>query len=239
MGKAWLALVLLWPLVALAAEVDLPELAVSLTALPVGADKPEVRQSGSGFEATTHVGAATLRIYRQSDPVPAASDVADPQYRARLDAMFGGLVDSRTHGAPTAVGGHSAWTVVEARDSGSATVYTCVTYVIADRHLYRLSVSANGNRSRPPEFDSLVSAMSGVHFESAPNSGLPASQTAQRARQRYVLNALRAGGNDRQDHLRRMPAADIDAVARDALGARASFRLPGVGVRVEAGKITA
>jgi len=41
MGKAWLALVLLWPLAALAAEVDLPELAVSLTALPVGADKPE------------------------------------------------------------------------------------------------------------------------------------------------------------------------------------------------------
>jgi len=132
--------------------------------------------------------------------------------RARLDAMFGGFVDSTTHGAPTAVGGHSAWTVVEARDSGSATIYTCVSYVIADRHLYRLSVSANGNRSRPAEFDSLVAAMSGVHFQSAPNSGLPASQTAQRARQRYVLNALRAGGNDRQDQLRRMPAADIDAV---------------------------
>ncbi len=78
-GKRGWRCVLLWPLVALAAEVDLPELAVSLTALPVGADKPEVRQSGSGFEATTHVGAATLRIYRQSDPVPAGERRRRPE----------------------------------------------------------------------------------------------------------------------------------------------------------------
>lgn len=238
-GEAWLALLLLWPLTAAAGEVELPELAVRLTALPVGAGKPEVTQSAAGYEATTHVGAAALRIMRESEPVPAGSDVAEPNYRAALDAKFDSSIDSKTHGAPTAVGGHSAWTVVEARESGSATVYTCVTYVIVDQHLYRLSVSATGERGRPPEFDSLVQAMSGVRFEVAPHTELPASQTTQRLRQRYVLNNLRAGGNDRQDHLRRMPAADIDAVARDALRARASFGLSGVGVRVEAREITA
>jgi hypothetical protein len=239
-GEAWLALLLLWPLAAAAAdEVELPELAVRLTALPVGAGKPEVTQSASGYEATTHVGAAALRIIRQSEPVPAGSDVADPNYRASLDTKFDSAIDSKSHGAPTAVGGHSAWTVVEARESGSATVYTCVTYVIVASHLYRLSVSATGERGRPPEFDSLVLAMSGVRFEVAPHTELPASQTAQRLRQRYVLNTLRAGGNDRQDHLRRMPTADIDAVARDTLGARASFGLSGVGVHVEAREIAA
>ncbi len=95
--------------------------------------------------------------------------------------MFGGSVDSRSHGAPTAVGGHSAWTVVEARESGSATVYTCVTYVIVDRHLYRLSVSANGDRSRPPEFDSLVFGDVRSALRECTEPGLPASQTAQRA----------------------------------------------------------
>jgi len=37
--------------------------------------------------------------------------------------------------------------------------------VIVDQHLYRLAVTANGSPGRPPEFDALVKALSGITFE--------------------------------------------------------------------------
>ena len=164
------AVLLLSPLAAEANDVDLPELGIRLTALPSAATKPQVKEvpeTPTGYDAETHLGAAVLNIYREDDPVPSGSDVADPHYRAQLDRRYHGGVDSQTVGAPTSVGGHSAWTVVDAREQGSSelTRYTCLSYVIVDQHLYRLIVTADGNPGRPPEFDALVKALSGVSFE--------------------------------------------------------------------------
>jgi hypothetical protein len=163
---SWLVALLLWPLVSHASDVDIPELGIRLSMLPPAASKPQVVEQLGGYQAETRLGSALLSIYRQDDPVPAGSDVAAPNYRAMLDARFGNAVDSKTEGAPTGVGGHSAWTVVDAREShDAATSYICVTYVIVDDHLYRLTVTAQAFAGRPPEFDSLVKAMSGVAFE--------------------------------------------------------------------------
>jgi hypothetical protein len=162
----WLALLFVWPLASHAAEVDIPELGIRLTTLPDTASKPQVEEQPAGYQAETHLGGALLSIYRQDDPVPAGSDVAEPSYRAMLDARFGKVVDSKTEGAPTALGGHSAWTVVDASEShGAQTGYICVTYVIVDGHLYRLTVTAQSPAGRPPEFDALVKALSGITFE--------------------------------------------------------------------------
>jgi hypothetical protein len=163
---SWLALLFLWPLASHAAAVDIPELGIRLAMLPDAASKPQVEEQASGYQADIRLGGAQLSIYRQDDPAPAGSDVAEPSYRAMLDDRFGKVVDSKTEGAPTAVGGHSAWTVVDAREShGAPTDYICVTYVIVDDHLYRMTVTAQSFAGRPPEFDSLVRAMSSVAFE--------------------------------------------------------------------------
>jgi hypothetical protein len=164
------ALLFLWPLTlwslsALASQVDVPELGVRLTSLPDNASQPVVTSQASGYEATTRLGRAVFTIYRENDPAPQGSDVAEPAYRAILDAKYADSVKSKTQGAPTAVGGHSAWTVVDAREEGSLSAYTCVTYVLVDQHLYRLLVSAAPAAARPPEFDALVKAMSGIQFE--------------------------------------------------------------------------
>jgi hypothetical protein len=169
-GVIALSAVLLSPLAVEANDVDIPELGIRLTALPSAATKPqvaEVADTPGGYDAVTHLGAAVLSIYREDDPVPSGSDVADPHYRALLDGRYHGGVESQTLGAPTALGGHSAWTVVDAREQGPSelTRYTCLTYVIVDQHLYRLIVTADGTPGRPPEFDALVKALSGVSFE--------------------------------------------------------------------------
>ena len=165
-GAIWLAWLLIWPLASQASDFDIPELGIRLTDLPSGAAKPQVIERAGGYEATTGLGPAQLSIYREEDPVPAGSDVAQPNYRALLDAKFGKTVESKSEGAPTAVGGHSAWTVVDARESRSShTGYACLTYVIVDGHLYRLLVTADASQGRPAEFDSLVRALSAVTFE--------------------------------------------------------------------------
>jgi hypothetical protein len=161
---------LLWPLAGHAGDIDIPELGVRLTTLPSAATQPQVTQltqQPSGYIAVTHLGPAMLNIYREDDPVPVGSDVADPSFRALLDQRYRGSVESKTLGAPTAVGGHSGWTVVDAREDGSSnhTHYTCLTYVIVDQHLYRLAITADGSPGRPPEFDALVRALSGMTFE--------------------------------------------------------------------------
>jgi hypothetical protein len=162
--------VLLLPLAAHADAVDIPELGVRVTTLPSAATQPQVTQGSQHpgvYDAVVHLGLALLTISREDDPVAPGSDVADPGYRAQLDRRYPGGVESKTLGAPTAVGGHSAWTVVDVREQGSSDLnrYTCLTYVIVDQHLYRLAVTADGSPGRPPEFDSLVKALSGVTFE--------------------------------------------------------------------------
>jgi hypothetical protein len=161
-----LALLLLAPLAVRAEDVDVPELGVRLTSLPSGAVKPEVIAQPGGYQLTTGVGAAVFSVYRDDAPAPAGSDVASPAYRASLDARFNKSIDSRSQGAPTSLAGHSAWTVVDAQREDSAhTLYVCVTYVIVDEHLYRLTVTAHGSGARPAEFDSLVRTMSDITFE--------------------------------------------------------------------------
>jgi len=160
----WLAAVLLWPLLCRAADVDLPELGVRLGSLPEGAAAPQVSAEPGGYEAVTHAGAASLSIFREDQPAPAGSDVADPHYRATLDHKYKSI-ESKEQGAPTALADHSAWTVVDMQHASGTTHYTCLTYVIVDQHLYRLLVTAESSQGRPAEFDSLVVAMSGVKFE--------------------------------------------------------------------------
>ena len=161
-----LAAVVLWPLAAYANDVDVPELGVRLATLPSGVTQPQVTQRPAGYDAVMRLGLATLEIFREDDPAPPGSDVADPRYRAVLDRRYRGGVESKTLGAPTSLGGHNAWTVVDAREDGSSDVthYTCLSYVIVDQHLYRLSVTADGSPGRPPEFDTVVKALSGVSF---------------------------------------------------------------------------
>ena len=162
-----LAAVLVWPLAAGANDVDVPELGVRLGTLPSGVTQPQVTQRPAGYDAVMRLGLATLEIFREDDPAPSGSDVADPRYRAQLDRRYRSGVESKTLGAPTSLGGHSAWTVVDAREDSSSdkTHYTCLSYVIVDQHLYRLAVTADGSPGRPPEFDALVKALSGVSFE--------------------------------------------------------------------------
>jgi hypothetical protein len=163
----WLAALLLWPLAGHADDIDIPELGVKLTTLPAEASKPEITSQPGGSTATTQLGPAQLSIYRDAGSAPADSDVAAPAYRASLDARFGRVSDSKTQGAPTDIDGHSGWTVVTVRPDSSAgtTRYLCVTYVLVEQHLYRLTVSASGTPARPPEFDALVNALSGIRFE--------------------------------------------------------------------------
>ena len=164
-----LTAVLLLPLVAHADDVDIPELGLRLTALPSSTTQTQaqVTQHPTGYDAVMRLGIASLTISREDEPVPPGSDVADPHYRAQLDRQYRGGIESKALGAPTSVGGHNAWTVVDAHEQGSAdlTRYTCLTYVIVDQHLYRLAVTADGSPGRPPEFDALVKALSGVTFE--------------------------------------------------------------------------
>jgi hypothetical protein len=161
-----LTAVLLWPLAAYANDVDVPELGLRLSTLPDGVSQPQVTQQPAGYDAVVRLGLATLEVFREDDPAPLGSDVADPRYRALLDRRYRGSVESKTLGAPTALGGHSAWTVVDVREDSAADLmhYTCLSYVIVDQHLYRLAVTANGSPGRPPEFDTLVKALSGVSF---------------------------------------------------------------------------
>ena len=178
-----LTLVLLWPLAGAAADVDAPALGVRLTGLPTGAATTPVTEQPGGHELTTRVGAAALSIYREDRPVPAGSDVASPGYRATLDAKFDAFsvsVDSASLGAPTGLAGHSAWTVVDTRGASlsAGTAYVCVTYVIVDQHLYRLTVTATGDDRRPAEFDALVKALSGISFVPVLPGSEPPSQSA-------------------------------------------------------------
>jgi hypothetical protein len=169
------AAVLLLPLTGHADEIDVPELKLRLTTLPAAVSRPEVAAQPTGDTATLQLGPAVLAIYRDKALAPAGSDVANPKYRAALDARFAYTLDSKTQGAPTNIGGHSGWTVVRVRPAASGTEYTCLTYVLFEEHLYRLLVSASGTASRPPEFDVLVTSLSGIQFEPPAGSAAPAA----------------------------------------------------------------
>ncbi len=181
-GKLWLALLVSWPLACLAGDLDVPELGVRLADLPEDAAKPQVTEHSGGAEMTTTAGAALLSIYRTEVPEPVGSDVASPHYRASLDRRFGSDIDSQMQGAPTSLGGHSAWTIVDARPQSGHTLYVCVSYVIVDEHLYRLAVTATGAGHRPADFDALVRALSRISFEPVHRTQASAARVGETAR---------------------------------------------------------
>ena len=160
------SMLLLWPLAASADGIDVPALGLSIASLPEGTSEPQVSELPDGSQMSVQLDKAVLRIYRDSAPVPPGSDVANPAFRASLDARFHERIESQAQGAPTALGGHGGWTVVAATpaETPAATLYTCITYVIVDEHLYRMTVTASGD-PRPPEFDGLVKALSGIKFQ--------------------------------------------------------------------------
>jgi hypothetical protein len=167
----WSLLILLCPFATHAAGIPLPEVGVTLTGLPEGTAAPRVIARDGGHEAITRAGEAQLSVYREDAPVRPDSDVANPAYRASLDARFGATIDSRTAGAPTSLAGHSAWTVVDVRQQAGHTAYLCVSYVIVDQHLYRFAVTADAAAHRPAEFDALVRALSQVSFQPVHTAG--------------------------------------------------------------------
>ena len=160
---SWCVLTAFLPAGALADDIDVPELGVRLNGMPDWVQMAPVAARADGFAIIGRAGDAQLEVYREE--ASASGDVASPRYRAQLDERFDPTVDSRDQGAPTSVGGYNAWTVVATHPQGTGTRYVCITYVIADRHLYRFAVSAAGGEHRPAEFDFLVRVLSRVKFE--------------------------------------------------------------------------
>lgn len=152
--------------------------------LPDVATTPEVVHRDGGYVLSLHYYTALLTVYRDDAPVAPASDVASPAYRTALDNRFRDNLQLQSEGAPTSIGGVSGWTVVRAApaqrgaDPAGPTHYLCLTYVIVQRHLYRLSVTADGTDHRPPEFDGLVRLLSRIRFTTGPASAPPGSAGA-------------------------------------------------------------
>lgn len=156
---------LLWPVIAQAAPVDIPELGVRLPDLPPGATAPKVVDKLIGYLASFQVGNTYVGILRLLDPVPAGASVADRRYRSSIrEYLVDDIVPAR-HEGPTSIAGQSAWSVcgAEAR-SDSAVSWHCDYYLISDQHLYRLSVRAFSPQ-KPPEFDAVVRALYEMSFE--------------------------------------------------------------------------
>jgi hypothetical protein len=113
-------------------------------------------------------GEVLLNIYRVEDPVLPNASVTDAAYREGLHADFDDNLGSNAHGEATSIAGHTAWTTISAHlwEPGPVVDYTCITYVIANQHLYRLHTFARGTaKKRPADFDAAVRAMSDITFE--------------------------------------------------------------------------
>jgi TonB family protein len=146
-------------------KVEIPELGIHMSGLPDGVTLPLVMRRFDGYQANLRIGAATLTLARLEDPVPAVSDVRDAAYRAIQQVTLDEDLGPKAHGETTAINGHAAWTTVSARRTDNGTgVYTCVTYVVVDQHLYRFVADAMGGDTRPPDFEAAVRAMSELTF---------------------------------------------------------------------------
>jgi hypothetical protein len=158
-NRSCLALLFLWPLLSQADVAEVPELGVKFTDLPSGLPQFQVNGGPWGYEATTHLGKTYLWVHRDDDPVPSGSDVNDSRYRATfLNA------EHSKHSKATSLGGHPAWTVGEALHLGPITLYSWLTYVIVDQHLYNFKVSGSGPDGTA-DFDSLLKGVYSVAFE--------------------------------------------------------------------------
>lgn len=135
--------------------------------LPPSTAKSEVLQRPTASEAITVIGPVILSVRREDAEVPSGSSLSDPNYRAMVQSRFDKLLDPKAQGAMTVVGGYPGWSLIDAHQQAHSpsSLYTYITYVIVDQHLYRLVVRAIGHRLRPPEFDAVVKAISDITFE--------------------------------------------------------------------------
>jgi hypothetical protein len=179
------ALLLLQPLVGYSADLDIPEIGVYLTNLPAGSTKSTLSESLDSSAIAVHVGKVALFILRLDDPVPAGTSVTDSAYLKALRENFGDKLDPKADGRATTVSGRAAWTEYRGVISPLVTVvtggrastlsqvatYTCVTYVIANEHVYRLSANttapydAHAPNDKPPDFVSALKAMFDLTFQ--------------------------------------------------------------------------
>lgn len=146
-------------------KVEIPELGIHMSGLPDGVTPPLVVRRFDGYQANLRIGTATLTLARLEDPVPAVSNARDAAYRAIQQVTLDEDLGPKAHGEATAINGQGAWTTVSARRTDNGTgVYTCVTYVVVDQHLYRFVANATGGDTRPPDFEAAVRAMSELTF---------------------------------------------------------------------------
>lgn len=154
------------PLVCAASELLIPETATKLNELPAPAAGSEVFRRPTAVEVITPVGPAILSVRREDTEVPSGRNLSDSGYRAELRSRFDKTLDPKIEGVMTSVGGSPGWTLVDARKDAHShlSVYTLISYVIVDRHLYRFMVRAVGTPARPAEFDGLAKAIGNVTF---------------------------------------------------------------------------
>ena len=180
-----MALTPLWPIASYAGGIDIPQIGVHIGANIVQASDnapitPQVLQRLDGYEAVLPLGVATLRIARVKDPVPMGSDIRDAGFLATEQAEFYDQPDPTAHPQATTVAGHDAWSIVTVRSGGLLTInFRCVTYIVADQHLYRLVASATGtDKKPPPDYEAAVRVMSALTFVPVDQSSLANTGTA-------------------------------------------------------------
>jgi hypothetical protein len=163
-------LFVLTPLVCTANELVIPELAIEFKNMPASTADSEIYRRTSATEAITPIGPVILSVRREDAEVPSSNSLSDPSYRATVQSRFDQGLDPKAQGAMTSVGSHPGWTLIAAQKGvhSPGILYSCITYVIVDQHLYRLVVRALVvGMTRPVEFDAVVRAISDATFERA------------------------------------------------------------------------
>jgi hypothetical protein len=165
-------MVLLCPIAGYATDVDLPEMGIRISNLPAGATASKVAEYADASSVSVHVGDAVLHIERLSDRVPSGSTVADSSYRQSLQANFRDDLGPKARTQATSISGFPAWTMSSATLLApvSTATYTCITYVVAYEHAYRLRAymrapyDSKTPNNAPPDYLAVVQAMSDTTF---------------------------------------------------------------------------
>lgn len=166
-------LLLLYAVASHSTEIEVPEMGVRLTNLPEGTTKSKLFETLDSYSTSVQIGSVSLNIMRLEDPAPVGASLTDATYRKALQDNFGDDLGPKARGQTTFISGNTAWTLFTAVQPIPAPVvdYTCITYVIANDHPYRLRAyteavySSHTPINRPPDFDAAVQAMSYIKFE--------------------------------------------------------------------------
>jgi TonB family protein len=147
-----------------AADVELlvPEIGVRFADFPPDVSRPRVSERPEGYDAVMTLGLVSLVLYRED--APAQHAVADPAYQEALRAEFMKKVSRVDVAAPTIVGGQQGWLMSGIQLAGRVNVWHVVVYVVADNHLFRLSLHALGASQRPPELERMASLFQQIGF---------------------------------------------------------------------------